>query len=289
MKRYAIIGSSGYLGAHTSWYLKKKQSIIECYDNIASRESYYIDLTQKETLDRIDFNVDIIFLFAGITGTNISFEHYENFINVNEIGLLNLLDSIRKSPYRPKIVFPSTRLIYKGNNFPLQEQDAKDCKSIYALNKLTCENILKIYSDIYEIPYSIFRICVPYGNYLNENYSFGTIGSFIKMATTKKEIVLYGDGQIKRTFTNIQDVCFQIVQSSLENESTNETFNVGGETFTLKDVAEIIADKYNSKIVHISWPEKDYKIESGHTFFSDDKIQKLIGPFEYLSLLDYSF
>jgi UDP-glucose 4-epimerase len=35
-------------------------------------------------------------------------------VDVNEKGLLHLLNHIRLSPYRPKIIFPSTRLVYQG-------------------------------------------------------------------------------------------------------------------------------------------------------------------------------
>lgn len=290
MKRCSIIGSKGYLGKHLKWYLEKKGITPYCYDVIKSNETNYteINLTDKESVKNITLDVDFIFFCSGITGTYTGFDHFEEYIHINEIGLLNLLDFIRNSNYRPKIVFPSTRLVYKGEDKPLDENDEKETKTIYAVNKLASEGFLQAYNYSFDIPYTIFRLCVPYGNLLENNYSFGTIGFFVKMVSEGKDITLYGDGSIKRTFTHIYDVCFQMVEGAFKQESTNNVYNIGGESFSLKEVANIIAKRFNKKVIFIPWPEKDIRIESNHTYFNDSKIQSLIGGFEYLKMMDFS-
>jgi UDP-glucose 4-epimerase len=130
---------------------------------------------------------------------------------------------------------------------------------------------------MFDIPYTIFRICVPYGNLHNKNYSYGTIGFFLSKAEKGEDITIYGDGEIKRTFTYIRDIYTQIYKCIIHTESINNTYNIGGETFTLKDIAEKIAQRYNVKIKSIDWKEDDLKIESGDTFFDDTKISNLTG------------
>ena len=113
MSKVAIIGSKGYIGRHLVWYLKEHKGIIaEEYDIVDSHEEYYhkVNMLEKEAVAGINLNVDYIFMMTGLTGTKAGFDSYERFVDINEIGLLNLLDAIRKSPYRPKVVFPSTRL-----------------------------------------------------------------------------------------------------------------------------------------------------------------------------------
>jgi UDP-glucose 4-epimerase len=225
-------------------------------------------------------------MFAGLTGTYNGFNEYENFISINELGLLNLLDAIKNSEYRPKVIFPSTRLVYKGVDKSLKEDDLKECKTIYAANKLACEGYLQAYHDSFDIPYTIFRICLPYGNLLSTDYSFGTVGFFIRQAKAGKDITLYGGGNIKRTFTHMEDLCYQIIEGSFQHESNGQTYNVGGETLSLHDAAEIIAAKYGTKVTEIPWPERDLRIESSHTYFDDTKIRSLLrnmNPYKKLS------
>ena len=289
--KIAVIGAKGYIGKHIVKYLADHYKIIaEEYDIIDADEPHYkrIDLLNKDNLKIINYNVDLIFNFAGLTGTYAGFDAYEKYVIINEISLLNLLDAIRSSGYRPKVIFPSSRLVYKGNDKPLKENDEKEAKTVYAANKIACEGLLHAYRCSFDIPYTIFRICVPYGNLLSNDYSFGTVGFFIKQAKAGKDITLYGGGCIKRTFTHMEDLCYQMIEGALLSESDGEIYNIGGETLSLHDAAEIIASKYGVNVIAVPWPERDLRLESNHTYFDDGKIKKLINIKSYKKLQDFS-
>lgn len=290
MKKCAIIGSKGYIGRHLEWYLKGMNIIPMCYDLVDEKTENYrqVDLTNKRSIAYIDLDVDYIFLTAGLTGTYVGFFNYEKYVTVNEVGLFNLLDAVRQSSYRPKLIFLSTRLVYKGADKLLKEDDEKETKSVYAVNKLACEGILQAYKASFDIPYIVFRICIPYGNLLGNDYSFGTVGLFVKMASEGKDISLYGGGSVKRTFTHMKDLCFQLVQGAFRDLSNGEIYNVGGETLSLKEAAEIVASKFGTKVVSVPWPKIDLRIESNHTYFDDNKIVKLLGSINYKKLKDFS-
>ena len=290
MKKCAILGANGYIGKHLNYYLKCRGVSPKCYDihDFVDVNYRQVDLTDKNSVNNIDLNVDYIFDFAGLTGTYAGFEKYELYNSINELGLLNLLDAIKSSPYRPKIIYPSTRLVYKGVDKPLKEDDEKETKTIYAVNKLACEGLLKAYKCSFDIPFTVFRICIPYGNLLSSDYSFGTIGFFIKQAKAGKDITLYGGGNIKRTFTHMDDLCYQIVEGAFADEGKGNIYNIGGETLTLREAAEIIADKYGTRVVDIEWPERDLRIESDHTYFDDSKIKSLLNISTYKNLSDFS-
>ena len=287
MSKCAIIGSKGYIGKHLEYYLKQKKNDVVCYDVVESEDVNYhrCDLTDFESVRRIiDLKVDYIFMFAGLTGTYVGFDKANIFVNVNEMGLINLLNCIRESKYRPKIIFPSTRLIYKGADKALKEDDEKETKTIYAVNKIACENLLYAYRQNFDIPYTIFRICVPFGNMFSDDYSFGTIGFFIRQASNDRRITLYGDGSIKRTFTSMHDLCKQIVEVGMVRVSDGEIYNIGGHTYSLRNAAEIIASYYKAEISFISWPERDLKMESGSTYFDSSKIERVMGKIVFESL-----
>ena len=281
MPKCVILGANGYIGRNITRISADKGYGVLALDiqesSIAEDIPYMrLDITDKARVEETDLSSDFIIFLSGLTGTYVSFENYEEYIKVNEIGLLNVLNSIRKYPKKPRIIYPSTRLIYKRNEYPITEDGEKECKTIYAINKLTGENILKAYENVFKIPYTIFRISVPYGNLFDDNYSFGTIGFFLKNAKKGEPIVLYGNGSMRRTFTHIEDVCEQILSAGTHPAAVNTVYNISGESFSLLEVASLFAEKYNVEVKFRAWPENDLLIEAGHTVFNSEKIEKLL-------------
>lgn len=236
-----------------------------------------LDITDKAQVQTLEEGFDTIYYFTGLTGTDISFERYELFVNVNEMGLLHLLQHLRGFNKRPKIVFPSTRLVYKGvENKPLAEDDEKEFKTIYASSKYNGEQYLEMYRNLFGFDYSVFRVCVPYANIVAGALSYGTVGFFLAKAQKGEPISLFGDGELKRTFTHVMDICRQILLVSGMPESSGRVFNIDGETYSLKEVATLIARKYNVPLQFVPWPEKALKLESGDTIFDGTRIRSLL-------------
>lgn len=273
-----VIGCNGYIGKHLSAFLIGKGWYVYGYDTsefplipISKYDS--IDISQKDQLTKMEMDVDYIFYFSGITGTLNGYDKYERYIDINEKGLLNLLNQIRIFKSNARLIFPSTRLIYKGvKDKELDENSEKEFKTIYALNKWFGEQAIIQYSNYFNIKYNIFRICIPYGNLFTDDYSYGTVGLFLKKATSNENIVLYGVGDQKRTFTHVEDICLQIYNTIMTPHTKNSIFNIAGETFSLDQIATQIAKKHNTQVEYIEWPEIDKKLESGDTIFDGKKI-----------------
>lgn len=281
-----VIGSNGYIGRNIVYYLKTvvKEDHLVCADihdsSVDGGLIYHkIDITDLNDLNKLDLDVDYIYMFSGLTGTWDGFENYDKFIAINETGLLNLLTAYRKQASKARIIFPSTRLVYKGERKqPLKEEDEKDPKTIYALNKVMCESILKIYHEVFAVNYTVFRICVPYGHLCPGAGSYGTIDFFLSKARDKQHITLYGDGEAFRTFTHVEDICSKVVAAVQKDESNGQIYNIGGENRSLLDVANAIALKYGVRLEHIPWPDNALKIESGDTLFDASKLERLTSP-----------
>lgn len=289
--RTAIIGANGYLGKHLLHYLSAEPNSETIGFGLAASpyftncEYHSLDVTRRGAFSGLDLNFDAIYFFAGLTGTVDSLNSYERYVDVNEKGLLNLLDEMRAQGSRAKVIYPSTRLVYKGiENTPLPENSEKEFRTIYASSKYNGELYLAMHRNYYGLDYTIFRICVPYGNLFDSSFSYGTTGFFIRQASQGKDISLYGDGKLKRTFSYVEDICRQIVRAGQTANSAGQTYNVAGQTLSLTEVAEIVANRYGVGIRYVDWPELALKSESGDTIFDSTKIENLLGKATTITL-----
>jgi UDP-glucose 4-epimerase len=285
--RIAVIGANGYLAKHVAkelFHLHYDDTILVDLHPPAHFESarhLQWDVREKNA-SVIDALKDCryIFFFAGLTGTVQSIDRYSDFVETNEIGLLNLLEALRRSGLTSKVIFPSTRLVYRGKKDTLlKEGDVKECKTIYAMNKLACETYLRINHECFGTQYTVFRICVPYGNEFGQSLSYGSIRHFFLQAREKKNVVVYGDGSQKRTFTHVSDIARIVISGGLDERTDNEIFNIGGpDQLAIVDVATKIAAKYGVEVVFRDWTPLDSKTESGDTMFDSSKLNAIIPP-----------
>lgn len=284
MKKIAVLGANGYIARNIIHVLEKEypDSELKLYgieNNSIDLKCNYtqVDMSEKESTARISMDCDIIFMFVGKTGSVDSLERADTFININERTLLNLLNEYRRQGSHARIIFPSTRLVYKGAAGPQKEDNEKEFKTVYAINKYACEQYLKQFHEVYDIQYTVFRICLPYGTLVPGASSYGTAEFMLSKAQNGKNITLYGDGSVRRTLTYMGDLCKDIISGAMSENCANDVFNIGGEDYSLREMAELIAAKYGVGIDYIPWPEVALKIESGDTVFDAQKLDKAIG------------
>lgn len=284
MNKVVIIGANSYIARNVIVVLKNKlpNCEIKLYDRApvhSDGEVNYtsINILDKESITQIDLACDVIFMFIGKTGSANGFDDYDAFLDINERALLNLLYEYRRQRSTAKIIFPSTRLVYKGKS-GLQKEDAeKEFKTIYAINKYACEQYLKQFSNVYGIRYCIFRICIPYGTLVQNASSYGTAEFMMSKAAKGENITLYGDGTVRRTLTYMGDLCNALIEGAICKRCENDVFNVGGEDYSLREMAELIAAQYGVGVDFVEWPDVAFKIESGDTVFDDTKLKEASG------------
>lgn len=282
-RKSIIFGVNGYIGKHLADVLLKRGDELTGYDIqpeplLTGLNCYYSgNLDNSETWNTIALDCDEIYWMCGLTGTGASFDRYQNFLQVNELLLLNLLDSLRRRELTPRVFFPSTRLVYRGSEMLLKEDAPKETKTLYAVNKIACENILSAYWNAFTIPYTVMRICVPYGSRFGAVFSYGTMGLFHRQATEDHRITLWGNGLQRRTFTHIDDLCTQILALMDDSSAIGEVFNSAGEEYSLKDIAEMFAQKYKVPIEYKPFPALAEKLESDSTVFDATKLKALLG------------
>lgn len=278
--KVALFGSRGYLGTQLAYDFGRRGVEVVGFD---IPECDVADSSFWDGFKPADY--DAILFFAGKTGTEKSFVEADSFCAVNELGLLGLLKILAPlGDGAPKVIFPSSRLVYKGIESALKEDAPKEAKTVYAANKLACEYLLQAYHVRYGLSYAVVRICVPYGSLVSSDYSYGTIGFFMKQAEKGGPITLYGDGRMRRTFTHVGDVCAAV--RKLMCNDANGIFNIGGGSYSLVEIARLIARKKGVDVTFVPWPEVDRRLESGSTFFDSTKLDTLVGMEPYRDIHD---
>lgn len=281
MTKVTIIGANSYIARNLIFRIKERQKNCMFYlydynDKSFDEEVTYqsLDVFSREEWENVNFDVDYIYFFTGKTGGIRSFDGPEDYVKVNEIALLNMLCQYVSKKSRAKIIFPSTRLVYKGNEQELCEDAEKEFKTIYAINKYACENYIKMYNNLYGVKYCIVRICLPYGTNISEARSYGTADFMINTARRGEDITIYGDGGYARTLTHINDLADALIEVMSSEKCNDDVYNIGGERYTLYEMAQLIADKFNVKVKCVDWPIADEKIESKSTVFCSKKFDQ---------------
>lgn len=284
-KKILITGSNGYLGSHVAEKLIRdgnnvilsdisNSSIIDC--------SCYIqdDLLKPKSLIKILKDIDIIFFFTGRTGpANDSFMNPHEFIVGNEVTLTNLLKEVRKLKKKPRIIFPSTRLIYQGSEKSSIDEDSKlEAKTVYAVNKIACENYLDLYQRCFGISYTIFRISLPYGSYVKSNkISHGVMSFLLDKAQKGEDLSIFGSGEQRGTFTHINDLVNMLLLGSFTHKTINKTYNIGGKNIlNMQEVINAISIKYNVNASKVPWPDIYFFAEHGDIIFNSSKLKEEI-------------
>jgi UDP-glucose 4-epimerase len=267
-----VLGAGGYLGSHLLQALRSAGHDVRAVARTAAGGAV-VDLAEPGSLQALDWAVDAVFMFAGVTGTAASFTESHKFIGGNQTALLNVLDGIRQSGHRPRVVFPSTRLVYKGSEQTLPESAELQARTVYAASKIACELLLQAYANAFDIPYTVYRICVPYGNTLGGRVSYGTVGNFVQQAQDSGRIRLYGDGSLRRTFIHVDDICRALVLGAAREDCANQIFNLPGEDLSLLQAASLIATRLGAGIELAPWPAFDERIESGSTVFDGSRLE----------------
>ena len=149
-----------------------------------------------------------------------------------------------------------------------------ECKPIgvYGALKFSGELILKAYSHVFGLPYTIIRPSALYG----ERCVSRRVGQiFIENAIQNLDIKIKGNGEEKLDFTYIDDLIQGIFKSCINKNAINQTFNITyGYSRKLSELAQLVKSEFPEiKINYIGRDE--FTPERGTLDIS--KAKKLIG------------
>jgi nucleoside-diphosphate-sugar epimerase len=133
---------------------------------------------------------------------------------------------------------------------PIPEDCAKEPKEIYGGMKLAGEYMVKVYSQRYDMPYSIVRPSAIYGPTDNNRR---VVGIFLTNAVKGEKIRAKNAEQTVLDFSFVEDVAKGIKLVTFSEKAHNQVFNITrGRGRTLKELLEVIMAVYpNSEIDYV--------------------------------------
>lgn len=260
-----VTGGAGYIGSACTKALCDKKYNVTVIDNLSTGNIKYVDkraifikedlLNEKSLFKKINDNYDILIHFVAHKNAGISMQDpilYSQNIQI----MLNVLKLMIEKNIK-KIIFSSTAAVYGDPIYvPVDELHPTNPANYYGFTKLVCEDLIKWYSNIYGIKYTILRYFNVAGdcglNYIDNSANLFNV---IKKVILKenKMLNIYGndyktrDGTCIRDYIHINDLIDAHILAI--NDQKNNIFNLGTKKgYTVNEVINEFEKQLNKKI-----------------------------------------
>lgn len=153
---------------------------------------------------------DVVIHLAAQAGVRHSISHPQDYLSANVVGTAKLLEAVRAA--KPvHLLAASTSSVYGGNaKLPFSELDKADQPlSLYAATKKSNEAMAHSYAHLFDIPTTMLRFFTVYGPWGRPDMA---LFKFVAAILEGKPIDIYGQGNMRRDFTYIDDLVDAIVQ-----------------------------------------------------------------------------
>ena len=291
-----IIGGAGFLGANlVRRCIAQPKTQVTVVDSLephlhASTENlreiwdriHFVrgDLRNETLLAEIIQGKDVIFNCAAQTSHPLSIQYPLLDAEINCLGNLKLLETIRLLNKDAVVVYTSSStVIGKAINDIVDEDHWERPMEIYSANKGVAEKYYRIYSTIHDLKTVVLRFANLYGPYGKGYPEFGFVNYFIHLARTNREIKIFGTGDQSRNVMYVDDATDILWRAAQEPNLIGETyFATSNEHLTVREIAQTIVDVFQcGKVIHVEWPDDRRRIEIDHVKFSSARLKAITG------------
>tara|TARA_B100001758_G_C18397794_1_gene607048 strand:+ start:1241 stop:2140 length:900 start_codon:yes stop_codon:yes gene_type:complete len=262
MKKVIVTGGAGFIGSNLTDELIKIGIEVIVLDNLSSGKKsnintkaifHNIDLSKLKPADYSLFKgVDVVFHLAALARVQPSIEDPVSFDKINIGGTLRVLYASVKANVK-KVVYSASSSAYGETDIlPTPETAPTNPLSPYGLQKYVGEQYCKMFSQVYGLDTVSLRYFNVYGERMSLEGAYKLlIPVFAEQIKNNEKLNITNDGNQRRDFTYVGDVCQANILAALHNEKLNgETFNIGnGKNFSVNEVADMFKGekKYGEK------------------------------------------
>jgi len=246
-----VTGCAGLLGANYTRHLLANGHEVIGIDDLSGGYKAFVPKAEKFTFVKFDLerrkkvselfeehNPDVLLHFAAYAAEGLSpFIRNFNYRN-NLICSANLINECIN--YDTKFIFTSSMAVYGEQEPPFTEDKRPQPVDPYGVAKYAVECDLRLAHEQFGLRYNIVRPHNVLGIYQNiwDKYR-NVIGIFIRKTLNGEPILVYGDGEQTRAFSDIK--YYMEPFDKLLTDYDGEIFNIGADKyFSLNEVAKVV-------------------------------------------------
>lgn len=281
-----ITGIAGFLGSNLAdYYLAKGFKVSGC-DNLVGGSIDNIDQTKinfyKGNCENLEFMVkamkgaDVVCHAAAYAHEGLSVFSPTLICNNNLTGSVSVFTAAITNNLK-RIVYCSSMARYGDVPIPYFETQKVNPIDPYGVAKVAAENILKILSNAHGIEYNIavpHNVIGPKQNYTDPFRNVASI--MINLILQNKRPTIYGDGEQKRCFSDIDDCIYCLDKLLLDPNIKSEIVNIGPDEdyISVNQLCETITNKlgFNQKPIYVAKRLTELK----YARCSSDKARKIL-------------
>jgi UDP-glucose 4-epimerase len=213
-----VTGGAGFIGSHVSAALLAAGQEVVIIDDLSSgKKANLPDGAQFEQLDIRSSDAamivregrfDTLVHLAAQMDVRKSVADPVADASINIVGTLNLLEAVRTSSHRPRVVFSSTGGVLYGDftTPPNVETFEKNPESPYAIAKLSVEYYLAYYARVHGLDTVALRFANVFGPRQDPHGEAGVVAIFCERILARRALTVFGDGEQTRDYVYIDDV-----------------------------------------------------------------------------------
>ena len=288
-----ITGIAGFLGSNLAdYYIQKGFNVSGCdnlvggdLDNVDPKVKFYkADCENLTKMQEITKNIDVVVHAAAYAHENLSI-FSPHLISKNIVNGSTAVFSAAILNKVKRIVFCSSIARYGEVKIPYLEHGPTIPSDPYGISKLAAEKILINLCNTHNVEYNI---AVPHNIIgVKQKYDdpFRNVASImINLMLQNRQPIIYGDGEQKRSFSDIDDCIYCIDKLATDPNITSQLVNIGPDDnfISVNELFKKISNQlqFNQEPVHYSDRPNEVKMAN----CSADKAKKILDYKKNVSL-----
>jgi UDP-glucose 4-epimerase len=282
-----ITGIAGFLGSNLAeYYLKKNFQVSGCdnliggsLDNIDQNKINFFkaECEDFETMRKIIKDVDVLCHAAAYAHEGLSSFSPVLISNNNVTGSVSVFTAAIINKVK-RIVYCSSMARYGNIKIPFKEDDELKPVDPYGVSKVAAENILKILSKTHDVEYNIavpHNIIGPRQKY-DDPYR-NVVSIMINLMLQKRNPIIYGDGNQKRTFSDIDDCIYCLDKLLTDPNIVSQVINIGPdeEFVSINELYKLLSNKLKFNLEPKYLEDRPNEVKEATC--SADKARKILG------------